>query len=74
MLWLVVKTKRTRQILSLVCFESFLMMCMLLLDPGASLSFVTPYVVVKFGICLEHHLEPFNVSTPLGESIFAKSP
>ena len=42
-----------------------------LLDPGATFSFVTPYVAVKFGVNPECLLEPFSVSTPTGESILA---
>nr|AAV31171.1 Putative polyprotein, identical [Solanum tuberosum] len=43
-----------------------------LLDPGASLSFVTPYVANKFDVLLERLCEPFCVSTPVGESILAE--
>ncbi|KAG5590150.1 hypothetical protein H5410_040664 [Solanum commersonii] len=39
---------------------------------GASLSFVTPYVAMNFDVLLEKHLEPFSVSTPVGESILAE--
>ena len=43
-----------------------------LLDPGASLSFVTPYVANKFDVLPERLCEPFCVSTPAGESILAE--
>ncbi|KAG5572875.1 hypothetical protein H5410_062641 [Solanum commersonii] len=42
-----------------------------LLDPGASLSFVTLYVAMNFDVLPEKLLEPFSVSTPVGESILA---
>ncbi|KAG5571437.1 hypothetical protein H5410_061203 [Solanum commersonii] len=42
------------------------------LDPGASLSFVTPYIAMRFGIVPEQLLEPFVVSTHVGESIIAE--
>ncbi|WMV42012.1 hypothetical protein MTR67_035397 [Solanum verrucosum] len=40
-----------------------------LLDPGATLSFVTPYTAMRFDIITEQLLEPFSVSTLVGESI-----
>ncbi|KAH0739576.1 hypothetical protein KY290_038281 [Solanum tuberosum] len=43
-----------------------------LLDPGASLSFVTPYVAVNFEILPKKLSGPFSVSTPVGESILAE--
>ena len=43
-----------------------------LLEPGVSLSFVTPYVAMNFEIILEKHSKPFSVSTPVGESILAE--
>ncbi|WMV51272.1 hypothetical protein MTR67_044657 [Solanum verrucosum] len=43
------------------------------LDPGASLSFVTPYVVMNFDVRLEKLLKPFNVSTLVGESVLAET-
>ena len=43
-----------------------------MLDPGASLSFVTPYVANKFDVLPERLCEPFCVSTPVGESILAE--
>ena len=43
-----------------------------LLDPGTSLSFVTPYVANKFDVIPEKLYEPFCVSTPVGESILAE--
>uniref|UniRef100_M1DIX7 Gag-pol polyprotein n=1 Tax=Solanum tuberosum TaxID=4113 RepID=M1DIX7_SOLTU len=41
-------------------------------DPGASLSFVTPYVVMNFDVLREELSEFFSVSTPIGKSILAK--
>ncbi|KAH0669190.1 hypothetical protein KY285_023348 [Solanum tuberosum] len=35
-------------------------------DPGASLSFVTPYVAMNFNVLSEQLSEPFSVSTPVG--------
>lgn len=43
-----------------------------LLDPRDILSFMTPYVAVKFGVSLEQLLEPFSVSTSVGDSTIAK--
>ncbi|KAG5576138.1 hypothetical protein H5410_056272 [Solanum commersonii] len=43
-----------------------------LLDRGASLSFVTPYIVMSFDVLLEQLLDPFSVSTHVGESILAE--
>ncbi|XP_060217036.1 uncharacterized protein LOC132644459 [Lycium barbarum] len=37
-----------------------------LMDPGSTLSYVTPYVARKFGIAPEKLKEPFEVSTPVG--------
>ncbi|XP_070050513.1 uncharacterized protein [Nicotiana tomentosiformis] len=42
-----------------------------LIDPSSTLSYVTPYVAMEFGIELEQLLEPFSVSTQVGESIMA---
>lgn len=44
-----------------------------LLDLGATLSFMTLYIVVEFGIHLERLLDPFNVSYPVGEFILINS-
>lgn len=44
----------------------------MLLDPGSTLSYVSPYVAVNFGFGPEAIPEPFLVSTPVGESITAK--
>nr|AAV31186.2 Gag-pol polyprotein, putative [Solanum tuberosum] len=41
------------------------------LNPGASLSFVTPYVAMNFDVLPEKLCEPFSVSTLVGESILA---
>ena len=43
-----------------------------LLDPGATLSFVTPLVDKMFDILPDILHEPFIVSTPVGESVVAK--
>ena len=43
-----------------------------LLDLGASLSFVTPYVATKFDVLPEKLSEPFSVSTLVGDSILAE--
>ncbi|KAF3616825.1 RNA-directed DNA polymerase -like protein [Capsicum annuum] len=43
-----------------------------LLDPGASLCFVTPYIEGDFGISPEILAEPFSVSTPVGKTIIAR--
>ena len=43
-----------------------------LLDPGVSLSFVTPYAANKFDVFLEKTCEPFCVSTLVGESILVE--
>ncbi|XP_070034784.1 uncharacterized protein [Nicotiana tomentosiformis] len=42
-----------------------------LIDPGSSLSYVTPYVATSFGIEPEQLHEPFSVSIPVGEYITA---
>ncbi|KAF3668526.1 putative ribonuclease H protein-like [Capsicum annuum] len=43
-----------------------------LMDPGLSLSYVTPLVAVNFEISAEKILEPFLVSTPVDEFVVAK--
>ena len=43
-----------------------------LLDLGASLSFVTPYVANQFGIILDKLCEPFCAFTNVGESILTE--
>ncbi|XP_075111388.1 uncharacterized protein LOC142181771 [Nicotiana tabacum] len=40
--------------------------------PGSTLSYVTPYIAKKFGIEPEKLCEPFEVSTPVGESVIAR--
>ena len=45
----------------------------ILLDQGACLSFVTPYVANHFEVLPEKHCEPFYVSTHVGESILAET-
>ncbi|XP_055814603.1 uncharacterized protein LOC129884308 [Solanum dulcamara] len=46
--------------------------CYVLMDPGATLSFVTPYVASKFNKIPERLLEPFCVATPVGDSVLAE--
>ncbi|WMV37878.1 hypothetical protein MTR67_031263 [Solanum verrucosum] len=41
-------------------------------EDGATLSFVTPYVAMRFEICSEIISNPFHVSTFVGDSIVAK--
>ncbi len=41
-------------------------------DSSVTLSFVTPYVAMRFDVSLEVLLDYFSVSTPIGESIVAK--
>ncbi|XP_015078461.1 uncharacterized protein LOC107022337 [Solanum pennellii] len=43
-----------------------------LLDPGATLSFVTPLVAMKFDVLPDILIEPFSVITPVGDSVVAK--
>lgn len=43
-----------------------------LLDPGSTLSYVTPYVAVSFWFEPEVITEPFSVSIPMGDSIMAR--
>ena len=43
-----------------------------LIDPGSTLSYITPFVARKFGIVPEILSDPFAVSTPVGESIIAR--
>ncbi|XP_070010253.1 uncharacterized protein [Nicotiana sylvestris] len=42
-----------------------------LIDPGSTLSYVTPFVAMGFGIEPDQLHEPFLVSTPVGEFITA---
>ncbi|XP_070024795.1 uncharacterized protein [Nicotiana sylvestris] len=42
-----------------------------LIDPSSTLSYVTPFVAMEFGIEPEQLHEPFSVSTLVGESILA---
>ncbi|XP_070023253.1 uncharacterized protein [Nicotiana sylvestris] len=42
-----------------------------LIDPGSTLSYITPFIAMEFGIEPDHLHEPFLVSTPVGESITA---
>ena len=43
-----------------------------LLDPGSTLSYVTPYVAVCFGFEPDMIFELFSVSTPVGNSVVAR--
>ncbi|XP_070057007.1 uncharacterized protein [Nicotiana tomentosiformis] len=43
-----------------------------LMDPGSTLSYVTPYLAKKFGIEPKKLYEPFEVSTPVGELVIAR--
>ena len=43
-----------------------------LLDPRATLSFVTPYITVQCNASPETLSEPFSVSTPVGDPIIAR--
>ncbi|WMV26002.1 hypothetical protein MTR67_019387 [Solanum verrucosum] len=43
-----------------------------LLEHGATLSSVIPYIALKFGISLTQILEPFFICTPVGGSIVAR--
>ncbi|XP_075101689.1 uncharacterized protein LOC142177123 [Nicotiana tabacum] len=43
-----------------------------LMNPGSTLSYVTPYISKKFGIEPKKLCEPFEVSTPIGESVIAR--
>ena len=43
-----------------------------LIDPGATLSFVTPLVAKRFDVQRDILHEPFVSSTPVGESVVAK--
>ena len=43
-----------------------------LLDPGATLSFVTPLIAKKFDTLPDNLSELFIVSNPVGESVVAK--
>ncbi|XP_070035182.1 uncharacterized protein [Nicotiana tomentosiformis] len=43
-----------------------------LIDPGSTLSYITPFVAGKFGIVPEILSDPFAVSTPVGELIIAR--
>uniref|UniRef100_M0ZUA6 Retrotransposon gag protein n=1 Tax=Solanum tuberosum TaxID=4113 RepID=M0ZUA6_SOLTU len=43
-----------------------------LLDPGATLSFVTPYIAVKFDVSPETLSESFSISTLVGDPVIAR--
>ena len=44
-----------------------------LIDPGANISFVSPYVSMRFSVKPEFLKDPFHVSTPVGESVIART-
>lgn len=46
--------------------------CYVLMDPRATLSFVSPFIAYKFDMTLESLLQPFNVSTPVGDFVLAE--
>nr|XP_009792465.1 PREDICTED: uncharacterized protein LOC104239518 [Nicotiana sylvestris] len=43
--------------------------CYAIIDPGSSLSYVTPFIASSFVVEPEQLHEPFSVSTPVGDSI-----
>lgn len=43
-----------------------------LLDPGSTLYYVTPYVAVRFGFEPDVTAEPFFISTLVGDSVVAR--
>lgn len=43
-----------------------------LLDPGVSLSFITPYIAVDFGVSPKILADPFSVFTPMGKTIITR--
>ncbi|XP_070017409.1 uncharacterized protein [Nicotiana sylvestris] len=45
--------------------------CYALIDPGSSLSYVTPFIPSSFGVEPEQLHDSFSVSTPVGNSIIA---
>ncbi|XP_070003090.1 uncharacterized protein [Nicotiana sylvestris] len=45
--------------------------CYALIDPGSSLSYVTPFIASSFGVEPKHLHESFSVSTSVGDSITA---
>ncbi|XP_049356909.1 uncharacterized protein LOC125821531 [Solanum verrucosum] len=52
--------------------QVFLIDVYALLDPGATLSFVTPFVAMRFDVHPKELLEPFLVSSPVCDSVVAK--
>src|SRR5688572_9327288 len=44
-----------------------------LIDPGANISFVSPYVSMRFSVKPELFKNPFSVSTLVGESVIART-
>ena len=43
-----------------------------LLDPRATIYFVTPYLAVQFNVSPETLSEPFSVSIPVGDLVIAR--
>ena len=43
------------------------------IDPGANIFFVSPYVSLRFSVKPELLKDPFSVSTPVGESVIART-
>ena len=43
-----------------------------LLDSGATLSFVTPYLLLQFNVSGKTLSKPFSVSTPIGDKVIAR--
>ena len=44
-----------------------------LIDPGENISFLSPYVSMRFSVRPELLKDPFHVSTPVGESVIART-
>lgn len=42
------------------------------MNPGSTLSFVSPYLASRFDRTTEYLLEPFSISTLVGDSILAE--
>lgn len=51
--------------------QVFCILVYTLLDPGATHSFMTPYISVDFGVSLKILAEPFLVSTQVNSSIIS---
>ena len=72
MLYLLNKSKNILPDVIIAMIQVFNFFVFALVDLRASLSFVTFYVAINFGVLLEKLLEPFSVSTHVGESILGK--